>query len=146
MNAAAQNLHTLQQRSEQDGLEPGDLVDLLALAVAFHLRLKQAETKLQESRRQVDALLHEREQRRSIVGEAQQIITSAHRALALAGMLEDLENAGEDVYLSILHGAGVEITHQPRDASERSEEHTHTGRTLSEAVNACRVEWMRRGQ
>ena len=144
--SAAQTLHTLQQRSNGEGLQSGDLVDLLALAVAFHLRLKQAESQLDESRRQVDALMAARDKRRSLVGEAQQIITSAHRALALAGMLEDLDSAGEDVYLSILHGAGAEITHQPRDASERSEEHTHTGQTLSEAVNACRVQWMRRAQ
>lgn len=144
--SAVQTLYHLQTRSKGEGLQPADLVELLALAVAFHLRAKQAESELKESRRQVSDLMTNRDQRRSIVGEAQQIITSAHRALALAGMLEDLESAGEDVYLSILSGNGVVITHQPRNASERSEESSHTGATLSEAVNECRVQWMRRTQ
>jgi len=118
----------------ESGLCPADVADLLNVATAAELRALKAESELSESRRQVTALMRERESARDIVAQAQWVVMSG-----LSGLLTDLTTADRDVYVSVLAGAGVEITHQARDAADRSDEETYCGQTIGEAVALCRA-------
>ena len=116
------------------GLCPADVADLLKVATAAELRARKAEAELSESRRQVTALMAERESARDIVSQAQWVVMSG-----LSGLLTDLTTADRDIYISVLAGAGVEITHQHRHAADRSDEQTYCGQTIGEAVALCRA-------
>ena len=118
----------------ESGLCPADVADLLNVATAAELRALKAESELSESRRQVTALMRERESARDIVAQAQWVVMSG-----LSGLLTDLTTADRDVYVSVLAGAGVEITHQNRHAADRSDEETYCGATIGEAVALCRA-------
>jgi len=112
-----------------------DALDLLNLATILVHRLERAAAEVGESRLQVAALLAERETARDIVAQAQSVVMQS-----LSALIVDLTTADRDVYISVLAGAGVEITHQARDAADRSDEHTYCGQTIGEAVALCRAD------
>ena len=97
-------------------------------------RARRAEAQLSEARRQIQALLNERESARDIVAQAQWVVMSG-----LGGLITDLLRNDRDVYISVLAGAGVEITHQHRHAADRTDEETYCGATIGEAVALCRA-------
>lgn len=127
-------LDKLRRRFLLDAGLPDHLVDLISGATKSELRARQAEAELSESRRQVTALMREREAARDIVAQAQSVVMSG-----LSGLLTDLTTADRDIYISVLAGAGVEITHQHRHAADRSDEQTYCGKTIGEAVALCRA-------
>ena len=95
-------------------------------------RLERCDAAAGELRLQVDALMSDRRQTEQVILQAQHIV--AHSAHSLAGLLSRLEAADRDVYVSVLAGSGVEITHQHRHAADRSDEQTYCGQTIAEAV------------
>jgi len=109
-----------------------DLINLLT--VLIHKECK-ARIGLGEARSQIEMLMVERDRNRGIVEEAQQIASS--RSQTLTSVLTRLSDAGQDVYVSALHGRGVEITYQPAEAQHRTDERTFIGLTLDEAVAAA---------
>lgn len=119
----------------ENGLGEGDALDLVNLATVLLLREHQACSRLGEARSQIKMLMVERDRNRGIVEEAQQIASS--RSQTLTSVLTRLSDAGQDVYVSALHGRGVEITYQPAEAQHRTDERTFIGTTLDEAVAAA---------
>ncbi len=129
-------LDKLRRRFIESGdLAPADVADLLNIATAAEMSALKSAAQLSESRRQVNALMTEREAARDIVAQAQSVVMQS-----LSALVVDLTTADRDVYVSVLAGAGVEITHQARDASDRSDEHTYCGQTIGEAVALCRAD------
>lgn len=118
----------------EGGLCPSDVADLLNIATAGEFARRRADAQLSESRLQVAALLAERERARDVVAEAQHIVMSS-----LPGLLTRLGDAQQDVYISVLHNAGAEITYQPADAEYRTQERTFAGESITEAVELCRA-------
>ena len=111
----------------EQGLGAADVADLLNVATAAEAQASKAAAELQ-------AVKAEREAARDIVSQAQWVVMSG-----LSGLLTDLSGADRDVYVSVLAGAGVEITHQDRNAADRTEELTFVGQTIGEAVALCRA-------
>jgi len=111
----------------EQGLGAADVADLLNVATAAEAAASKAADELQ-------AVKAEREAARDIVSQAQWVVMSG-----LSGLLTDLSGADRDVYVSVLAGAGVEITHQDRNAADRTEELTFVGQTIGEAVALCRA-------
>lgn len=111
----------------EQGLGAADVADLLNIATAAEASASKAAAELQ-------AVKAEREAARDIVSQAQWVVMSG-----LSGLLTDLTTADRDVYVSVLAGAGVEITHQDRNAADRREELTFVGQTIGEAVALCRA-------
>lgn len=111
----------------EQGLRAADVADLLNIATAAEASAIKAAAELQ-------AVKAEREAARDIVSQAQWVVMSG-----LSGLLTDLTTADRDVYVSVLAGAGVEITHQDRNAADRREELTFVGQTIGEAVALCRA-------
>jgi len=111
----------------EQGLGAADVADLLNVATAAEAQASKAAAELQ-------AVKAEREAARDIVSQAQWVVMSG-----LSGLLNDLTTADRDVYVSVLAGAGVEITHQDRNAADRTEELTFVGQTIGEAVALCRA-------
>ena len=111
----------------EQGLGAADVADLLNIATAAEATARKAAAELQ-------AVKAEREAARDIVSQAQWVVMSG-----LSGLLTDLTTADRDVYVSVLAGAGVEITHQDRNAADRTEELTFVGQTIGEAVALCRA-------
>ena len=129
-------LDKLRRRFIESGeLAPADVADLLNIATAAEMSALKSAAQLSESRRQVNALMTEREAARDIVAQAQSVVMQS-----LSALVVDLTTADRDVYVSVLAGAGVEITHQARDAADRSDEHTYCGQTIGEAVALCRAD------
>ena len=129
-------LDKLRRRFIESGeLAPTDVADLLNIATAAEMSAMKSAAQLSESRRQVSALMTERETARDIVAQAQSVVMQS-----LSALIVDLTTADRDVYISVLAGAGVEITHQARDAADRSDEHTYCGQTIGEAVALCRAD------
>ena len=129
-------LDKLRRRFIESGeLAPADVADLLNIATAAEMSALKSAAQLSESRRQVSALMTERETARDIVAQAQSVVMQS-----LSALIVDLTTADRDVYISVLAGAGVEITHQARDAADRSDEHTYCGQTIGEAVALCRAD------
>tara|TARA_R100000654_G_scaffold4861_2_gene14122 strand:- start:228 stop:641 length:414 start_codon:yes stop_codon:yes gene_type:complete len=129
-------LDKLRRRFIESGeLAPTDVADLLNIATAAEMSAMKSAAQLSESRRQVSALMTERETARDIVAQAQTVVMQS-----LSALIVDLTTADRDVYISVLAGAGVEITHQARDAADRSDEHTYCGQTIGEAVALCRAD------
>ena len=129
-------LDKLRRRFIESGeLAPADVADLLNIATAAEMSALKSAAQLSESRRQVSALMTERETARDIVAQAQTVVMQS-----LSALIVDLTTADRDVYISVLAGAGVEITHQARDAADRSDEHTYCGQTIGEAVALCRAD------
>ena len=95
-------------------------------------RLERCDAAAAELRLQVDALMSERRQTQRVILQAQHIV--AHSGHSLAGLLSRLEAAEQDVYVSMLVRQGAEITYQPCEAADRTDERTFVGRTLAEAV------------
>ena len=121
-------LDRLRRRFLHDqGLKSPDVADLLNVATAAEAAASKAAAELQ-------AVKAEREAARDIVSQAQWVVMSG-----LSGLLTDLTTADRDVYVSVLAGAGVEITHQDRNAADRTEELTFVGQTIGEAVALCRA-------
>ena len=111
----------------EQGLGAEDVADLLNVATAAEAKANKAAADLQ-------VVTAEREAARDIVSQAQWVVMSG-----LSGLLTDLSGADRDVYVSVLAGAGVEITHQDRNAADRREELTFVGQTIGEAVALCRA-------
>ena len=111
----------------EQGLGAADVADLLNVATAAEAQASKAADELR-------ALTAEREAARDIVSQAQWVVMSG-----LSGLLTDLTTADRDVYVSVLAGAGVEITHQDRNAADRTDELTFVGQTIGEAVALCRA-------
>ena len=111
----------------EQGLGAADVADLLNVATAAEAKANKAAADLQ-------VVTAEREAARDIVSQAQWVVMSG-----LSGLLTDLSGADRDVYVSVLAGAGVEITHQDRNAADRREELTFVGQTIGEAVALCRA-------
>ena len=111
----------------EQGLGAADVADLLNVATAAEAQASKAAADLQ-------VVTAEREAARDIVSQAQWVVMSG-----LSGLLTDLSGADRDVYVSVLAGAGVEITHQDRNAADRTEELTFVGQTIGEAVALCRA-------
>lgn len=121
-------LDRLRRRFLHDqGLKSPDVADLLNVATAAEAAASKAAAELQ-------AVKAEREAARDIVSQAQWVVMSG-----LSGLLTDLTTADRDVYVSVLAGAGVEITHQDRNAADRTDELTFVGQTIGEAVALCRA-------
>ncbi len=106
----------------EQGLKSPDVADLLNIATAAEASAIKAAAELQ-------AVKAEREAARDIVFQAQWVVMSG-----LSGLLTDLTTADRDVYVSVLAGAGVEITYQDKDAADRTDELTFVGQTIGEAV------------
>ena len=111
----------------EQGLGAADVADLLNIATAAEAQASKAAAELQ-------AVKAEREAARDIVSQAQWVVMSG-----LSGLLTDLTTADRDVYVSVLAGAGVEITHQDKNAADRTDELTFVGQTIGEAVALCRA-------
>ena len=111
----------------EQGLGAADVADLLNVATAAEATASKAAAELQ-------AVKAEREAARDIVSQAQWVVMSG-----LSGLLTDLTTVDRDVYVSVLAGAGVEITHQHRNAADRTDELTFVGQTIGEAVALCRA-------
>jgi len=111
----------------EQGLGAADVADLLNVATAAEAQASKAAAELQ-------AVKAEREDARDIVSQAQWVVMSG-----LSGLLTDLTTADRDVYVSVLAGAGVEITYQDKDAADRTDELTFVGQTIGEAVALCRA-------
>tara|TARA_R110000851_G_scaffold181821_1_gene330903 strand:- start:99 stop:494 length:396 start_codon:yes stop_codon:yes gene_type:complete len=121
-------LDRLRRRFLHDqGLKSPDVADLLNVATAAEASAIKAAAELQ-------VVTAEREAARDIVSQAQWVVMSG-----LSGLLTDLTTADRDVYVSVLAGAGVEITHQDRNAADRTDELTFVGQTIGEAVALCRA-------
>ena len=121
-------LDRLRRRFLHDqGLKSPDVADLLNVATAAEASAIKAAAELQ-------VVTAEREAARDIVSQAQWVVMSG-----LSGLLTDLTTADRDVYVSVLAGAGVEITHQDRNAAARTDELTFVGQTIGEAVALCRA-------
>ena len=131
--SAEDALNALRSRvmSEQS-LGQVDAVDLLNLTTILYHRLERASAEVSELRRQVETLMRERSQTEQVVLEAQSIV--ANSGHSLAGLLNRLEAAEQDVFISTLVRQGVEITYQPCDAEHRTDEQTFVGRNIAEAV------------
>jgi hypothetical protein len=128
-----ETLDLMQDRAiRENGLGCEDSVDLISLGTVLLLREHQACRRLDEARLQIQQLLEERDRNRSIVEEAQRI--AAGITVSLPGLLNRLEAAEQDVYISILVRAGAEITYQPCEAEKRSDESTFFGHSLDEAI------------
>jgi len=133
MSRFKETLDLMQDRAiRENGLGCEDSVDLVSLGTVLLLREHQACRRLDEARRQIQQLLEERDRNRAVVEEAQRI--AAGITVSLPGLLKRLEAAEQDVYISILVRAGVEITYQPCEAEKRSDERTFVGHNLDEAV------------
>jgi len=111
----------------EQGLGAADVADLLNVATAAEASAIKAAAELQ-------AVKAEREAARDIVSQAQWVVMSG-----LSGLLTDLTTAERDVYVSVLAGAGVEITYQDKNAADRTDELTFVGQTIGEAVALCRA-------
>ena len=111
----------------EQGLGAADVADLLNIATAAEAQASKAADELQ-------AVKAEREAARDIVSQAQWVVMSG-----LSGLLTDLTTADRDVYVSVLAGAGVEITYQDKNAADRTDERTFVGQTIGEAVALCRA-------
>ena len=121
-------LDRLRRRFLHDqGLKSPDVADLLNVATAAEASAIKAAAELQ-------VVTAEREAARDIVSQAQWVVMSG-----LSGLLTDLTTADRDVYVSVLAGAGGEITHQDRNAGDRTDELTFVGQTIGEAVALCRA-------
>lgn len=112
---------------DDQGLKSPDVAELLNIATAAEATASKAAADLQ-------AVKAEREAARDIVSQAQWVVMSG-----LSGLLTDLTTADRDVYVSVLAGAGVEITYQDKDAADRTDERTFVGQTIGEAVALCRA-------
>lgn len=133
MSRFKETLDLMQDRAiRENGLGCEDSVDLISLGTVLLLREHQACRRLDEARLQIQQLLEERDRNRSIVEEAQRI--AAGITVSLPGLLNRLEAAEQDVYISILVRAGAEITYQPCEAEKRSDESTFFGHSLDEAI------------
>jgi hypothetical protein len=133
MSRFKETLDLMQDRAiRENGLGCEDSVDLISLGTVLLLREHQACRRLDEARSQIDQLLEERDRNRGLVQEAMRIASGI--TVSLPGLLQRLEAAEQDVYISILVRAGVEITYQPCEAEKRSDERTFVGHSLDEAV------------
>ena len=105
-------LDKLRRRFIESGeLAPADVADLLNIATAAEMSALKSAAQLSESRRQVTALMAERETARDIVAQAQSVVMQS-----LSALIVDLTTA------------------------DREDEHVYCGQTIGEAVALCRAD------
>ena len=142
-------LQNLVQAFQDGTLSPEDIADLLTMAASQGRRIEGHRARVGECHRQIDQLMAEREGWKQtlaanarIVKEAQEIISTSQPALALAGLLEDLEAAGTDVTVAVLQGVGAVIELQDTQTGDCIE---YASAKLADAVTEARFDLMSQG-